>query len=58
MSGKLGDGDIVGSQRFETISGEQVGIPDPSGLVHLQFRRFAGCPVCNLHLHSMMRRQD
>jgi hypothetical protein len=57
-SGKFGDGDIVGARRFETISGEQVGIPDSSGLVHLQFRRFAGCPVCNLHLHSMMRRQD
>jgi AhpC/TSA family len=22
------------------------------GLVHLQFRRFAGCPVCNLHLRQ------
>ncbi|MFF4342552.1 peroxiredoxin-like family protein [Kitasatospora sp. NPDC001540] len=22
------------------------------GLTHLQFRRFAGCPICNLHLRS------
>ena len=28
-------------------------MPDPDGIVHLQFRRFAGCPVCNLHLRSM-----
>jgi peroxiredoxin len=27
-------------------------------LVHLQFRRFAGCPVCNLHLQSFVRRQS
>jgi hypothetical protein len=27
-------------------------VPDPSRLVHLQFRRFAGCPICNLHLRS------
>jgi peroxiredoxin len=25
------------------------------GLVHLQFRRFAGCPICNLHLQSFVR---
>nr|WP_157032363.1 peroxiredoxin-like family protein [Kitasatospora cheerisanensis] len=24
----------------------------PGGLTHLQFRRFAGCPVCNLHLRG------
>ncbi|MBN7330401.1 AhpC/TSA family protein [Mycobacteroides abscessus subsp. abscessus] len=27
-----------------------------SGLTHLQFRRFAGCPVCNLHLRSISGR--
>ena len=25
---------------------------------HLQFRRFAGCPVCSLHLRSFVRRAD
>jgi peroxiredoxin len=39
-----------------TISGEQIPVPDVAGLVHLQFRRFAGCPVCNLHLRSFVRR--
>ncbi len=24
----------------------------PDGLTHLQFRRFAGCPICNLHLRG------
>jgi hypothetical protein len=31
-------------------------VPDPDHLVHLQFRRFAGCPICNLHLRSLIRR--
>jgi hypothetical protein len=30
----------------------------PARLVHLQFRRFAGCPVCNLHLRSFVSRYD
>lgn len=27
-------------------------VPSPTLYTHLQFRRFAGCPVCNLHLRS------
>jgi peroxiredoxin len=27
-------------------------------VVHLQFRRFAGCPICNLHVRSVARRID
>lgn len=31
----------------------------PAGrLVHLQFRRFAGCPICNLHVRTFARRHD
>ena len=33
-------------------------IPDPGGLVHLQFRRFAGCPFCHLHLRTLASRHD
>ncbi|WP_010032237.1 MULTISPECIES: peroxiredoxin-like family protein [Streptomyces] len=39
-----------------TVSGDQVAVPAPGRLTHLQFRRFAGCPVCNLHLRSVVRR--
>ncbi|MFC5182408.1 peroxiredoxin-like family protein [Actinomadura harenae] len=35
-----------------SVTGAPVPIPDPDRVVHLQFRRFAGCPVCNLHLRS------
>lgn len=34
------------------VAGLPVPVPDPRRLVHLQFRRFAGCPICNLHLRS------
>ncbi|MEU3273517.1 peroxiredoxin-like family protein [Saccharomonospora sp. NPDC006951] len=26
--------------------------------MHLQFRRFAGCPICNIHLRSIHRRYE
>ncbi|GLY68432.1 peroxiredoxin-like family protein [Amycolatopsis taiwanensis] len=41
-----------------TVTGEPVRVPDPDRLVHLQFRRFAGCPVCNLHLRSVVQRHE
>ena len=40
-------------------SGQPVTIPDPQGnFVHLQLRRFAGCPICNRHLRSIVTRHD
>ena len=41
---------------LEDVSGQPVPLPQEGALVHLQFRRFAGCPVCNLHLRSFARR--
>lgn len=40
------------------VSGEPIQVPDPDALTHLQFRRFAGCPICNLHLRSVTARHD
>jgi peroxiredoxin len=41
------------------IAEEAIAIPDREGaLTHLQFRRFAGCPICNLHLRSISARLD
>lgn len=42
--------------QFLSVTGEHIPVPDPHGLVHLQFRRFAGCPICNLHLRSFVAR--
>lgn len=58
MPGKLKIGDVVSGRLLTTISGAAVALPDPERLTHLQFRRFAGCPICNLHLRSFTRRLD
>jgi len=45
--------------RLTAITGETIPIPDAAGaLTHLQFRRFAGCPICNLHLRAVSSRID
>ena len=49
-------GVVLGKRELTPVSGRPVPIPEKSGLVHLQFRRFAGCPICNLHLRSFVRR--
>ncbi|MEU5023366.1 peroxiredoxin-like family protein [Streptomyces milbemycinicus] len=52
----LGPGSVVSPRVLAAVSGPSVAVPAPDRLVHLQFRRFAGCPVCNLHLRSVVRR--
>lgn len=49
-------GTPIGRLHLTDLAGQVVQMPDDARLVHLQFRRFAGCPVCNLHLHSFARR--
>lgn len=51
-------GSVIAARELIGVSGEAIPIPDRDELVHLQFRRFAGCPICNVHLHSMVRRHD
>lgn len=55
-SKKKRPGMILDGLVLETISGNPIHIPDCDQFTHLQFRRFAGCPVCNLHLQSFSRR--
>jgi peroxiredoxin len=56
--GELKIGDVLTRRELVAIQGDPVQIPDPERLVHLQFRRYAGCPVCNLHLRSIASRHD
>lgn len=53
---RISSGAIIRQRELVTIHSEAIRIPDKEKLVHLQFRRFAGCPVCNLHLRSFVRR--
>lgn len=41
---------------LETLAHGTVRVPDERQVTHLMFRRFAGCPACNLHLRSFARR--
>ena len=51
-------GQVLAEHKLATVTGDRVLIPDAERLVHLQFRRFAGCPICNLHLRSIIERHD
>src|SRR5437868_3253836 len=52
-------GDAFPILDLTATSGELVTIPDPAGdFVHLQLRRFAGCPAGNLHLRSIVTRHN
>ncbi|WP_084293704.1 peroxiredoxin-like family protein [Mycobacterium gastri] len=57
-SGRLSTGVTIPAQELETITGQPVAVPAPRGRTHLQFRRFAGCPICSLHLHSFADRHE
>ncbi len=51
----LEPGAVIGARTLRSIEGDTVAIPDPGALIHLQFRRYAGCPICSLHLRSFAR---
>lgn len=53
---QLKPGDPVTSREITTFDNKVVRIPDRDHIVHLQFRRFAGCPICKLHLRSISAR--
>ncbi|GAA5156693.1 peroxiredoxin-like family protein [Pseudonocardia eucalypti] len=55
---KIQPGDQVPARDLVDIHGEKVAVPDTERLVHLQFRRFAGCPICHLHLRSFVNRNE
>ncbi|MBI3547020.1 MAG: redoxin domain-containing protein [Gammaproteobacteria bacterium] len=49
-------GQTVRPRRLTTIQAQALEIPDAKNILHLQFRRFAGCPFCSVHLRSFARR--
>src|SRR5574341_1098558 len=57
-TGRIAVGDVVPTRELTTIHDARIPVPAPDVLTHLQFRRYAGCPICNLHLHSMAKRHD
>ena len=56
---KLKIGDNCPNIVINTIKGKELAVPNTnSNFLHLQFRRFAGCPVCNFHLHNLAKRNQ
>jgi peroxiredoxin len=55
---KIQVGDSVAPRELPTIRPGSVRVPNPDGIVHLQFRRYAGCPICTLHLRAFAARHD
>ena len=54
---KFKPGDRIPPITATTIHGEAITVPDKgTSDVHLQFLRFAGCPVCNFHVHNLSKR--
>jgi peroxiredoxin len=54
---RLARGDIAPPIIGRNILGIEVTVPAPDGLLtHVQFLRFANCPICNLHLQAYIKR--
>jgi peroxiredoxin len=53
---KIKAGDVVVATSLESVTGEPIPLPDPDRLVHLQFRRFVDCPICNTHIGQLRGR--
>lgn len=53
---KFNPGDTLPLMVMEAVTGEAIKIPDARHIVHLQFRRFVDCPICNTHLAEFRRR--
>lgn len=53
---KIKVGDFIVPRRLETISASSIDVPAAQQVTHIQFRRFASCPICNLHIRSFIER--
>jgi peroxiredoxin len=48
----------LAARQWHDIHGNVVAIPGNSQWTHIQFRRYSGCAVCNLHLHRFLTRHQ
>jgi hypothetical protein len=42
---------------LQDIHGNKVNLPEAGRWTHLQFRRYSGCVMCNLHVQEIINRQ-
>ena len=55
---RLIPGQRLPASNLVDMYGDQVELVPQTGWVHLQFLRFAGCPICNLHLRHFINAKD
>lgn len=56
---RIEPGSLVPEQRMVSTKGSVIDLTQfDDRFIHLQFRRFAGCPVCNLHLQSFVHQYE
>lgn len=58
LTNRLSQGQKAPAFTADTLAHGPFTVPGRQGLIHLQFRRFAGCPICSLHLRSFAARHD
>lgn len=52
-------GDKLAPRVIESVRGTMLKLPNPDvRFIHLQFRRWEGCPICNTHMASLRRSAD
>ena len=56
MTVKFKPGDKLPPTLMEAVTGRSIDLPDAKRLIHLQFRRFVDCPICNTHIAEFMKR--
>ena len=54
---RLTAGDVLPLTTVTDMFGAQVSLVPQTGWIHLQFLRFAGCPICNLHLRQFAKQR-
>lgn len=55
---RIQEGQKIEPIGLTSIQERSVEIPADTKLTHLQFRRFAGCPMCSTHMRSFVQRHD
>lgn len=52
----LKPGDLLPITAMKAVTGEDIRLPHPQRLLHVQFRRFVDCPICNTHIAEFKKR--
>lgn len=52
-------GDRISTRILKSVRGKFLSLPDPSArFTHVQFRRWEGCPICNVHIARFRKHAD